>query len=662
MAVSQIINVIVNSKGAVTVKKQLDDIGNSAKTTTTYLNSMRAILAAAMTFSGAGAIVQTIDSFTQLQNRLKLVTSEAEGTGAAWNRLMGIANGSYSTIDNTVNLYYRVAQAFKSWGESAGDAYGFVDKFQKAAILSGSTMQTTSQAVYQFSQALNKGKLDGDEFRSVLEGLPYVANLIQKSLGKTRAELYEMSKDGKITVDRIKQAFEEAAKTIESDWAKITPTIGMAMNVLRNNWTDFVGSIQTSTGVFSLVASAILLIANNFHVLAAALTPVAAVMAFMAGRLVLGLLVNGFKDMYTVITRAIPVITAFNALLWTNPFVLVAALIAAVVLAIVYFRNELGLTNEVLSALWEKVTAVFTSIVQFATSIISPIVEVVKNFVDWREVMNSLMKVVTQVWNNIVAMFKSVANVVAQVASYIFGELKPVFVELWNLAKSLGELIIEIAKTHFKLLSEAIKAVLPIFKTVWEYVQPALVKFIGFLSDVLTGWKNIANWLSQNFMPVVREVFEGWIILIRGVIGFIEKLIAALKMALSLMHKVTAGSSGGGGGGAAGANYGAQFYAGEFANGGGFKVGGTGAGRDTTDVAFRANRGERVTVETKKQQRVSDAANQNAVPEVNVPVQVVNVLDPKMMVDALDTDYAEKQIINVFKKNRDDIRAVLGVS
>ena len=240
---NQIINVIVNSKGAVTVKKELEAMGGAARQTTTYLNGLRAVLSAALTFSGASAIIETVDSFTVLQNRLKQVQNETESLGQSWNKLLNIANSSYSTIDNTVNLYFRVAQAYKAWGESAEKAYEFTDLFQKAAVLSGSSIQTTSQAVYQFSQALNKGKLDGDEFRSVLEGLPYVASLIQKSLGVTRAELYAMSSDGRISVDRIKEAFEDAAETIRSDWANITPTIGMALIVLRNNWMDFIGPL-----------------------------------------------------------------------------------------------------------------------------------------------------------------------------------------------------------------------------------------------------------------------------------------------------------------------------------------------------------------------------------------------------------------------------------
>lgn len=659
--VSQLINVIVNSKGAVTVKRQLDGIGDSAKTTTTYLNSMRAILAAALTFSGASAIVEVADTVTVLQNRLRQVADETTNVGDSWQRLMNIANQSYSTIDSTVNLYFRVAQAYKAWGESAEEAYEFTELFQKSAILSGSSMQTTAQAVYQFSQALNKGKLDGDEFRSVLEGLPYVATLIQKSLGVTRAELYAMSADGKISVDRIKQAFEDAAETIRNDFRNITPTIGMALVVLKNNWTNFISEVQSSTGVFSLIAQGILLIANNFNILAAALAPVGVALAFIAGKLALGLVVNAFKDMAIAITRLIPILTAFNALLWSNPLVLVAALIAGVIAAVVYFREELGLTNEVLLMLWESFKNVFNSLMELLAPIGAAITQVVASFRDWLMSFEAVRRIVSITAADIGNMFRSVMNSIKTVAAYLMDAFGPIFESLFELFKELGGLIMEIAGLYADLWVPVIREVWELYKQWWSFLEPVMVALIQFLGDVFQGWANIANYLKVTFMPVIRDVFEGWIKIINGVINVVRTLISALQTALRLM-RLTGDQKGGGGGGkgAPGANYGLQGYAGEFATGGGFKVGGTGNGRDTTPVSFRANRGERVTVETKKQQRQADAAQQGA-PSVNVPVTVTNIFDPNMIPAAMETASGQRAFLNLIAANRDEVTSILGV-
>src|SRR5690606_38784121 len=268
---------------------------------------------------------------------------------------------------------------------------------------------------------------------------------------------------------------------------------------------------------------------------------------------------NGFKDMYAAITRVLPLLTAFNALLWTNPFVLAATLLAGIVAAVIYFRNELGLTNEVLSALWLKVTEVFTAIVSAINSVVAPIVEVVKNFVDWGAVMDNLRQTVSGLWSSIVSMFKAIISAASQVGSYLLKEFKPVFIELWELVKAFASLVIELYKVYFVALSKAIEALLPVFKKVWEYIEPAMAMLINLIKEAFAGLKIIANWLKTDFLPIVQDVFEGWIILIRGVIGWVQKLIDMLKAALSLMSKVL---SGGGGGGGPGANYGLQGYAG----------------------------------------------------------------------------------------------------
>lgn len=658
--VSQFINVIVNSKGAVTVRRELTAIGDSARETTTYLNGLRAVLAAALTFSGASQIVETIDNFTVLQNRLRQVAQANETVSESWERLMGIAERSYSTIDSTVSLYFRVAQAYKAWGESAESAYQFTESFQKAAILSGSSMQTTSQAVYQFSQALNKGKLDGDEFRSVLEGLPYVASLIQKSLGVTRSQLYEMSADGQISLDRIKQAFESAAKTIESDFLKITPTIGMAMGLMRNQWINFLGEVQNATGVFSVVARGIILVADNFQALAIALAPVVASLGFLAGRLALGLVITGLKDMAAMLRIVTPLVWLFNAAMSANPFVLAAMAIAAVVAAVIYFREELGLTNEVLLGVWEAAKSVFGYILTTLSPITAAVNMLVQAFGGWKAVWEGIKSVAQATVNFLLSTFKTIGTTVVAVANYMKRSFAPVFADLIELGKSYYELIVEIVTMIKDMLTPAIEALTPAARTVWGYMQPMFRQYLKFLTDIFDGWKMIGNWLSKNFFPFIKQAFEGWIVIIRSVIDAIKGLIDVLRAAVKLMNQV-AGGGGGGGAAAPGMNYGGQFYAGEFANGGSFKTPGTGVGRDTTAVAFRANRGERVTVETKKQQRQADNSN-GVAPSVNVPVQLINVLDPSMVPAANETAAGQRSIINVIKANRDEINYALGIS
>lgn len=58
----------------------------------------------------------------------------------------------------------------------------------------------------QISQAMAAGRLQGDEFRSVMENAPMVANAIAQYMGKSKGELKELSSQGLITADIVKNA------------------------------------------------------------------------------------------------------------------------------------------------------------------------------------------------------------------------------------------------------------------------------------------------------------------------------------------------------------------------------------------------------------------------------------------------------------------------
>lgn len=88
---------------------------------------------------------------------------------------------------------------------------------------------------------------------------------------------------------------------------------------------------------------------------------------------------------------------------------------------------------------------------------------------------------------------------------------------------------------------------------------------------------------------------------------------------------------------------------GSFATGGQFMVAGGNPGIDTNNINMNVTRGERVTVETPAQQRAAD--NGTGAPNVKVPMKIVNVLDPSLVMAALDSSEGEQVILNTIARN-----------
>lgn len=96
---------------------------------------------------------------------------------------------------------------------------------------------------------------------------------------------------------------------------------------------------------------------------------------------------------------------------------------------------------------------------------------------------------------------------------------------------------------------------------------------------------------------------------------------------------------------------------GSYKDGGQFIVGGR-SGVDANNINMNVTRGERVTIETAKQQRANDNQAGGA-PVVNANTKVVNLFDEREFVSAMDSDEGERVVMNIIRRNPDGIRGAL---
>lgn len=231
--------------------------------------SVRTALARAFAFAGIsvgiGGLIQLADQYTNLQNRLRQVTSSTEELDAVTEELLNISNRTRSSFGATAELYTRTALAAKELGLSQRDTLQFTESLNQAVILSGASATEAEAGLIQLSQGLASGALRGDELRSVMEQLPAVADILARQLGVTRGELRKMGEDGKITADVIIEAFANARGELADRFGKTVPTLGQSLTVLKNNLMSLVGDFMTNSGAVETLSGLILALANNLE-------------------------------------------------------------------------------------------------------------------------------------------------------------------------------------------------------------------------------------------------------------------------------------------------------------------------------------------------------------------------------------------------------------
>lgn len=219
----------------------------------------------------ANELYQATEAYNRLTNRLTLVTKTAEEARGRFSSLAAVARASYSDIGGVVTLYTRLDLAMKQVGGTSQDAVLVTQSLSKAMSLAGLTAGEANSAMLQISQAFNKGKLDGDEFRSVMENMPLVMDAIARKMGVTRGELLKLAPEGKITAEVMKDAILEAADSIDEAFNKITPTVGQMFENLKTSAIEYFGQLNKEIGVTNLLGNAFKLLAENIDVVTVAL-------------------------------------------------------------------------------------------------------------------------------------------------------------------------------------------------------------------------------------------------------------------------------------------------------------------------------------------------------------------------------------------------------
>lgn len=280
------------------------DLQENAKRTTQTLTQQNGLL---KTLTGSlkalagvyliGEAVRLSDAYQSINNKLKVVTGTTAEATYVYGQLKNMAMETYQSLDATVTVYQRTAQAQKALGINTETVLRFTENLNKAVLVSGATSQEASAALMQLGQGLGSGVLQGEELRSVLEQLPYVARIIAKEVGvETPGALKKLAAEGKVTSIDIVNAMNNAEGEINEAVGKIAPTIGQAMENVKTALTDAWGEFTTGTGLASGLAIALKFVADNFKAIASAAIAAAAAYASFKALQGIGVIVSSVRS------------------------------------------------------------------------------------------------------------------------------------------------------------------------------------------------------------------------------------------------------------------------------------------------------------------------------------------------------------------------------
>ncbi|HAV3045753.1 tape measure protein [Acinetobacter baumannii] len=248
-----------------TTTQELDKQEKSARSYSTAIKSLAGYMAGLVTINAA---INNMDTYTGLQNRLKLVTNNQAELNKATEDTFQIAQKTYSAWDSVLQVYQRFSDNAKTLNLTMDDTARLTETVSKAVAISGASAEAADAALVQFGQALASGTLRGEELNSVMEQTPALAKAIAQGMGITVGQLRSVAAEGKITSKEIVKALKNAQDDVDALFAKTDITIGQSLTLLNNEIIKFVGEAGKGSGAAQVLAGSIQTLASNLDLIA----------------------------------------------------------------------------------------------------------------------------------------------------------------------------------------------------------------------------------------------------------------------------------------------------------------------------------------------------------------------------------------------------------
>ena len=306
----------------------------------------------------AVAATQTADELTSIRSRINLINDGSQTTAQIMEKVYDAAQrsrGSYTDMaDSVAKLNMLAKDAFSSNDE----AIAFVEQLNKQFKISGASVQEASAAMYQLTQAMAAGKLQGDEFHSIMENAPLLAQSIANEMGLTVGQLKEMSSQGLITSDIIKDALFNSAEETNAKFAEIPMTFAEVGQSIQN---ELIQAFQPVLEQISSIPQS-----GEFQALSEGVGVAIRGMA-VAAQGSIGLIQAAFAGLRIAISTITQTVASFGSLFITT-MPRVSAAVLAVVVAFTTYRAAVALCNAQTAALTVKVVALRVAEVASATA------------------------------------------------------------------------------------------------------------------------------------------------------------------------------------------------------------------------------------------------------------------------------------------------------
>ena len=340
--------IIKASRGTDELNNKLEATGASADIAN---NGLKKLVGTFLSLAAFKKGMDISDEYTNTAARLGLINDGLQTQ-------LELQDKIFAAADRSRGSYSDMSDAVAKMGLLAGKAFGsndeliaFTELTQKAFRLGNTDAATQQGAMRQLTQAMASGRLQGDEFVSIIEGAPMLANAIEDymiNVQKAEGTMKDWSAQGILTADVIKNALFMAGEDINNMFETLPLTFADVGNKISREALKAFGPVIEKVNnlintdgferIINTVIGGIYLLAGGLEWLVNIIIDGWDIIGPILGAIATVALVNIISGLWAMIT---PLLLQLS--IWQIMYQPILPLIGAIAL-LIYSLNETGIT------------------------------------------------------------------------------------------------------------------------------------------------------------------------------------------------------------------------------------------------------------------------------------------------------------------------------
>ncbi|MEA4831568.1 MAG: tape measure protein [Oscillospiraceae bacterium] len=311
-------------------------VNNSNK----LLSSITKLAATYLSFQTVMKAIDLSDTLALSESRLSLIVDDGGSVEELEQKIFASAQRSRAVYQDTIDTVSKLGLLAGKSFSGNDEMIAFSELMNKNFIIGGASATEQASAMYQLTQAMASGRLQGDEYRSIIENAPLLAKSIEDYMVNVKGAegtMKDWASEGMLTADVIKAALFSSADEIEERFNEMPMTFGQIWTSIKNdalmqfqpilkNMNDIANSKQFTVlvsdvtsalvvvsgivlGIFNMVGAVSQFMSDNWSLIAPVVYSAAIALSIYAGYLA----VTNTLEMISNISRGIAAVKAYAA-------------------------------------------------------------------------------------------------------------------------------------------------------------------------------------------------------------------------------------------------------------------------------------------------------------------------------------------------------------